>query len=293
MMLQAKNLSKKFKGNDFYSVKDINIEINDGEIVGLIGKNGAGKTTLLKMLVKALKPTEGMVYYNGQDIFEQDNLLHQFGIIIGTVFYPHLTVRENLNFYLAIHNQQAYEDNIEKVLKLVDLWEVRDKYPGTFSFGMKQRLCLALSMVDDPKFMILDEPFVGLDPNGVKRLRQALLSWAENRQISIIISSHQLNELKTICGRFLYIEDGVITKEIDKQTIQTIAIELENEVTKTELLLEQFPSILSISADQKIIKLAKGDNQFSELLNVLTSDNQVKSINDSEQELEKYFEERG
>ena len=148
-------------------------------------------------------------------------------------------------------------------------------------------------MVDDPKFMILDEPFVGLDPNGVKRLRQALLSWAENRQISIIISSHQLNELKTICGRFLYIEDGVITKEIDKQTIQTIAIELENEVTKTDLLLEQFPSILSISADQKIIKLAKGDNQFSELLNVLTSDNQVKSINDSEQELEKYFEERG
>ena len=179
------------------------------------------------------------------------------------------------------------------MLKLVDLWEVRDKYPGTFSFGMKQRLCLALSMVDDPKFMILDEPFVGLDPNGVKRLCQALLSWAENRQISIIISSHQLNELKTICGRFLYIEDGVITKEIDKQTIQTIAIELENEVTKTELLLEQFPSILSISADQKIIKLAKGDNQFSELLNVLTSDNQVKSINDSEQELEKYFEERG
>ena len=206
--LKINNVSKKFKINNFYSLENINLEINDGDIVGLIGRNGAGKSTLLKLIAKSYIPTSGTIEYNGKNILKNYYILRNMGIMIEPVFYPYMTVEENLNFYLEVHGKQEFKKNIDSILELVDLAEKRYCRPETFSFGMKQRLSLAIVLADEPEFLILDEPFVGLDPYGVQELIEILRDWVRKRNISMIISSHQLSELESICNRFVMIEDG-------------------------------------------------------------------------------------
>lgn len=207
-ILKIKDLSKKFQKNDFYSLQNINLEINGGDIVGLLGRNGAGKSTLLKLIAKSYTPTSGMIEYNGKNIFENDYILKNIGVMIEPTFYPYMTVKENLNFYLEIHEKQEYKKNINSILELVDLSGKEKSKPETFSFGMKQRLSLAIVLVDEPDFLILDEPFVGLDPYGVQDLLEILRGWVQKKNISMIISSHQLNELESICNRFVMLENG-------------------------------------------------------------------------------------
>lgn len=200
-MLKINNLSKQFPGNDFYSLQDVTMEIKKGEIVGLIGKNGAGKSTLMKMMAKSLKPTSGTITYYDVDINSRDNILVDFGIMIDPVFYPEMSVVDNLKFYLKLHGKEELYPNIESTLKLVELWEARHRKPKGFSFGMKQRTALAIALVAEPDFLILDEPFVGLDPIGVQKLIDILKKWSSERQISMLISSHQLGELEALCSR--------------------------------------------------------------------------------------------
>ena len=206
--LKINNLSKKFQTNDFYSLENVNLEINAGDIVGLVGKNGAGKSTLLKLIAKSYIPTSGTIEYNGNNIFNNDYILKDVGIMIEPVFYSYMTVKENLEFYLEVHGKQEFKKNIDDILELVDLSKKKNNKPENFSFGMKQRLSLAIVLVDEPDFLILDEPFVGLDPYGVQELLEILQSWVQERSISMIISSHQLSELESICNRFVMLEDG-------------------------------------------------------------------------------------
>lgn len=217
--LKITNLSKKFHSNNFYSLENANLEINDGDIVGLIGRNGAGKSTLLKLIAKSYIPTSGTIEYNGKNIYQNDYVLRDAGIMIEPVFYPYMTVEENLNFYLDIHGKKEFKKNIDSILELVDLAGKKNIKPDNFSFGMKQRLSLAIVLVDEPGFLILDEPFVGLDPYGVQELLGILKGWAQQRNISMIISSHQLSELESICNRFMMIANG---------KLQDIQIEAEN-----------------------------------------------------------------
>ena len=128
--------------------------------------------------------------------------------MIEPVFYPYMTVKENLDFYLELQGKPQFKKNIDSVLELVDLAGKKNKKPETFSFGMKQRLSLAIVLVDEPDFLILDEPFVGLDPNGVQELLEILKRWVQKRNIAMIISSHQLSELESICNRFVMLENG-------------------------------------------------------------------------------------
>ena len=225
-MLTIHNLSKKFAGNDFYSLRNVNLEINKGEIVGLIGKNGAGKSTLMKLIAKSLKPTEGEIYYNEVELSSKDCLLQDVGIMIDPVFYPEMTVEDNLKFYLRLHNKKELFTNIELTLRLVELWEVRKRKPKNFSFGMKQRTALAIALVAEPNFLILDEPFVGLDPIGVQKLIVILKEWASQRKISMLISSHQLSELESLCDRYVYIESGCLADEFSKPSGRDVLIEL-------------------------------------------------------------------
>ena len=160
-MLKIENLSKQFKGNDFYSLSDVSLEIGKGEIVGLIGKNGAGKSTLMKMMAKSQRPTSGTITYRGIDINSKDNVLEDFGIMIDPVFYPEMSVMDNLKFYLKLHGKQELYPNIEKTLRLVELWEARNRKPKGFSFGMKQRTALAIALVAEPDFLILETMEIG------------------------------------------------------------------------------------------------------------------------------------
>ena len=231
-IIEVKGLGKKYKGNSFNSLENANFTIEEGDIIGLVGKNGSGKSTLLKILAKSQNPTEGTVFFNGRDIFKEDNILKDFGIMIEPVFFPQISVEENLKLYLKIHKKEQYQDSIEKILKLVGLWEAKDRKPIDFSFGMKQRTALALALVTEPQFVLLDEPFVGLDPIGVKNLLEILKQWSKVNKTSMIISSHQLAELEDLCTRYLFIESGIIDDKISTEQ-NSIIIEL-NEIFRDE-----------------------------------------------------------
>ena len=232
-IIEVKGLGKRYKGNDFYSLKNANFTIEEGDIVGLVGKNGSGKSTLLKLLAKSQNPTEGTVFFNGKDIFKEDNILRDFGIMIEPVFFPQISVEENVKLYLKIHKKEQYQDNIEKTLKLVGLWEAKNRKPVDFSFGMKQRTALALALVTEPRFVLLDEPFVGLDPIGVRNLLDILKQWSKVNKTSMIIFSHQLAELEELCTRYLFIESGTIDDKISAEH-NSIIIELNEMISEED-----------------------------------------------------------
>ena len=232
-IIEVKGLGKRYKGNDFYSLKNANFTIEEGDIVGLVGKNGSEKSTLLKLLAKSQNPTEGTVFFNGKDIFKEDNILRDFGIMIEPVFFPQISVEENVKLYLKIHKKEQYQDNIEKTLKLVGLWEAKNRKSVDFSFGMKQRTALALALVTEPRFVLLYEPFVGLDPIGVRNLLDILKQWSKVNKTSMIIFSHQLAELEELCTRYLFIESGTIDDKISAEH-NSIIIELNEMISEED-----------------------------------------------------------
>lgn len=286
-MLTIHNLSKKFAGNDFYSLRNVNLEINKGEIVGLIGKNGAGKSTLMKLIAKSLKPTEGEIYYNEVELSSKDCLLQDVGIMIDPVFYPEMTVEDNLKFYLRLHNKKELYKNIEPTLRLVELWEVRKRKPKNFSFGMKQRTALAIALVAEPNFLILDEPFVGLDPIGVQKLILILKEWASQRKISMLISSHQLSELESLCDRYVYIESGCLADEFSKPSGRDVLIELiddenssilESYLSDTVYLEEQYLVLSSQSSREELNKVLQFLGEKQMISSISMKENQLKDI---------------
>lgn len=290
-MLTIHNLSKKFAGNDFYSLRNVNLEINKGEIVGLIGKNGAGKSTLMKLIAKSLKPTEGEIYYNEVELSSKDCLLQDVGIMIDPVFYPEMTVEDNLKFYLRLHNKKELFTNIESTLRLVELWEVRKRKPKNFSFGMKQRTALAIALVAEPNFLILDEPFVGLDPIGVQKLILILKEWASQRKISMLISSHQLSELESLCDRYVYIESGCLADEFSKPSGRDVLIELIDDVNSS--ILESYLSDTVYLEEQYLVLSSQcSREELNKVLQFLGEKQMISSISMKENQLKDIFMER-
>lgn len=209
-MLRVHNLSKSYPKTGKEALVDASFEIAPGEIVGLIGPNGAGKSTLMKTLCKFIHPTSGSIQWKDQDLFSTPHALKDAGILIEPVFHDYLTAEENMRFSLELHKKEEYIPEIGAHLDLVGLGTQGKKYPKDFSFGMKQRLGLAMALIGKPKLLILDEPFVGLDPNGVDDLIQILKKRVQEDGICAMISSHQLYELQSLCKPTLVIYDGKI-----------------------------------------------------------------------------------
>lgn len=288
MLLEVNHLSKKYKTNDFYSLDDVSFGLEKGEILGLIGRNGAGKSTLLKLISKSIKPTNGDVLYLGESLYDKDNRLDDFGILIETVFYPDLTVVENLDFYLDIHNKTQYKENIEPTLELLDLWKRRDDYPSRFSYGMKQRLALSMALVAEPEILLLDEPFVGLDPTGVNKLINILKEWSEDRKVSMIVSSHQLGELETLCNRFIYINQGKLSQSFNNEKNKKLIIKLK----KSKQIKNLDDSAIKILDEGKALEIDKSINidKLNGLLAELASSNCILDISEKADDINRYFE---
>ena len=287
-MLKIENLSKKFPGNDFYSLSDVSLEIEKGEIVGLIGKNGAGKSTLMKMMAKSQKPTSGKISYNGTDINSNDNVLEDFGIMIEPVFYPEMSVIDNLKFYLKLHGKKELYPNIERTLKLVELWESRNRKPKGFSFGMKQRTALAIALVAEPDFLILDEPFVGLDPVGVQKLIDILKKWSSERQISMLISSHQLGELEALCNRYIYIEGGKLAESFIGKAQPSLVGHLNSKYHMCNLK-DHISQGITLSDGLLDIPISVDKEALNDIFGVLASESLVESIEVKENHLKEVF----
>lgn len=208
IILETKNLSKNFKGEKA-AVKDISLKVNRNSIYGLLGPNGAGKSTILKMIIGMLKPSSGEILFNGHKWNRKD--LASIGSLIEEApLYENLTAEENLKVRTTILNLP--DSRIKEVLKIVELENTGKKRAGQFSMGMKQRLGIAIALLNNPELLILDEPTNGLDPFGIQELRELIKSFPE-KGITVILSSHMLSEVNQIADHVGIISAGVLGYE--------------------------------------------------------------------------------
>lgn len=241
IILRTNNLTKKYK--DFTALNNANITINKGDIYGLIGRNGAGKTTLMKVITTLTNKTNGEFYLFDKGDSDLTETKRRIGCLIeNPAFFENLTAYQNLKYY-AIQKGIVDYSQIDKVLDLVKLSDSKNKKFKTFSLGMKQRLGIAFAMLDNPDFVILDEPINGLDPIGISELRETLKKLNEESNITMLISSHILSELYLLANRFCFIEKGKIIKELSKEELdvecsRAIVIKTNN-VKETCLILEK------------------------------------------------------
>ncbi|WP_029688875.1 ABC transporter ATP-binding protein [Thermoanaerobacter sp. A7A] len=207
-ILSVESLAKKYGKKT--ALRNVNIKVLKGEIVGFIGPNGAGKTTFIKCITGLLKPQEGSINLFGYNLFQHyGKVMKNVGLLLEPAFYDYLTAFENLKILMKVSGNYDLK-KIEEVMEFVGLWEVRNKYVTTFSFGMKQRLGLAQALMNDPQFLILDEPTVGLDPVGVNELKEKLRYLSRDKGVTILFSSHQLSDVEEICDRVVLIKEGSI-----------------------------------------------------------------------------------
>ncbi len=219
-ILETKNLEKKYK--KFKAISNLNMHIPKGAIYGLIGKNGAGKTTLIRLICGLQKPTAGTysIYGISNENKKIIDARKRIGAIIETPsLCLDMTAEDNLKEQYKVIGLPNYDD-LSTLLKLVRLDETGKKTAKHFSLGMKQRLGLAIALVGNPDFLILDEPINGLDPEGIIELRELILKLNKERGITFLISSHYLDELSKIATCYGFINNCKIVKEISSEELE-------------------------------------------------------------------------
>jgi lantibiotic transport system ATP-binding protein len=279
--------------NHFFSKKEkvlnnVSICVPEGAVYGFLGPNGAGKTTTLRLLLGLLKKQEGSISVFGKDIEkERESILKDVGSLIEMPsLYGHLTAVENLKIYQKIYN--CPKERIHEVLEIVGLANTGKKKAGKFSLGMKQRLGIALSILHNPKLLILDEPTNGLDPNGMIEIRDLVKKLNQEMGITIIISSHLLAEIEKIVSHIGIIHHGRILFEGTLQALkeqQERQTTISFEVNNITLALQVFKNLgIEVQHESNLIRLAPISNQEVALLN--------KALIHSEVEVYRIFEEK-
>ncbi len=216
-VLEIKNLSKFFGKNKV--VDSINLTIKSGEVYGFLGPNGAGKTTTIKMILGLLSIDEGEIRVNGYDVkkdFEKA-MENANGIVENPDMYGYMSGLDNLKLYARLRG--VSKERIDKVLDLVGMKDAAKKKVSKYSLGMKQRMGLALTLLNEPRLLILDEPTNGLDPAGIKQLRDILKEISIKDNVAVFVSSHILTEMELMCDKVAVIDKGKIVKieEIGKE----------------------------------------------------------------------------
>ena len=213
--IEVINLSKSYKSKQ--AVNNINFKINENEIVGLLGPNGCGKTTTIGMILGLLKPTSGQVLINGIDIEKNKiSLLHKMNFISPYIELPKkLTVKQNLTVYGKLYNINNLNDRIDYLSNKLRLNYLLDKITGELSSGQKNRASLAKALINEPTVLLLDEPTASLDPETGDFIRTFLENYKKEKKIAVLLASHNMDEVKRLCGSVLMMNDGNI---IDRGT---------------------------------------------------------------------------
>ena len=219
LAVQTKKLTKVFPGNE--AVKNCSINVERGTIYGLLGPNGAGKTTLFKIISGLLTPTMGNAQVLGKDIVsERDIILSEIGTIIETpIFYEHLSAAKNLGIHLAYMKKKP--EDIDTVLSKVGLSNTGVQPVSKFSLGMRQRLAIARAIIHKPQLLILDEPINGLDPMGIREMRDFFIALVKEQNMTLLISSHILTEIEHIADTIGIIKDGTIVREVSMAELKS------------------------------------------------------------------------
>lgn len=208
-VIETKDLTKRFPGK--LALDHVNMHVQKGDIYGFIGKNGAGKTTAMKLILGLIRATEGSVeLFGSKDL--QKGRARIGSLIEAPGLYNGCNAFENMKRFSILYG--GTDEEIKEILRLVGLGDVGKRKAGQFSLGMKQRLGIAIALLGNPDILVLDEPINGLDPAGIKEIRDALLRLREEKGVTILISSHILDELAKITTRYGIINEGRLVEEI-------------------------------------------------------------------------------
>ncbi|MBO0457894.1 ATP-binding cassette domain-containing protein [Enterococcus hulanensis] len=292
-MIEISEVSKLYKNEEV--VSKVNMDIKKGEIYGFLGPNGAGKTTIMKMILNLVKPSTGEIRINRELIQRKSyKYLKKIGNIIETpVFYNQLTAKENLELH-SEYNDRMSNAKIEEVLELVGLKSVGKKLVTEFSLGMRQRLGIARAILTDPEILILDEPINGLDPIGIKEIRELLLFLKNNHGMTILISSHIVSEIECIADTIGVINQGKLLREVQLSEIRAngtsqLELEIDNPEKAIDVLEEQFsnPEIKQIGKTL-YLKTTEVD-QSSVMQSLVRANLKILKIEQHQETLEEYF----
>jgi len=289
-VLQTRGLSKKFGRK--MAVCGINMNVRKGDIYGFIGRNGAGKTTFIRMISGLARPTSGSIsLFESGDI---DRQRHRLGTMIeNPAVFPHMTARDNLKYYCKLLS--VSESIIDDMLALVGLADTGKKKAKDFSLGMKQRLAIAIALLGEPEFLLLDEPINGLDPAGIKEIRELILKLNKERNITILVSSHILGELSKIATRYGVINNGIMVDEFtNEELLARCAGKLEYKVDNAEQAAAILGSLVEPSSitvvDSNTIHISKDLDKAAVFTSELARNGvMVSSCSVIGQDLEAYF----
>ncbi|HGK7332276.1 TPA: ATP-binding cassette domain-containing protein [Streptococcus suis] len=281
-LLSTQQLSKQYGKQK--AVHQVSLTINKGEICGLVGENGAGKTTLLRMLSGLISQTSGTIT-SSKDC-------RMGALIESPALQPNLSAIDNLRYMALQLNLKQADEKILETLAIVGLEDVDPKKKSKdFSLGMRQRLAIALAILDKPDFLILDEPINGLDPVGIKEMRSIILNLRNQYGMTILISSHILSELEMVVDRYIIMHKGLIVKEFSKQELeQTLEEQLylqTNNHPKTFTILEE--QGIAYKIDKDYISLSSDTNVMSLIHLLINHEIEVKEIFKQQMSFEDYY----
>ncbi|WNS46494.1 ABC transporter ATP-binding protein [Paenibacillus sp. MMS20-IR301] len=292
-VLRTWDLTKVYQDKEI--VRNVNMEIKQGEIYGFLGPNGAGKTTVMKMITNLVKPTAGEIEFFGEKMTHRSyEMLKRMGSIIEyPVFYDKLSARENLALhgeYMGYYDVKAMEDALE----LVKLSAVDKKPVKNFSLGMKQRLGIARAVMTKPELLILDEPINGLDPLGIKELREVFRMLSREYGMTLLISSHILGEIEQIADTIGVIREGVLVEQVAMDDIRgrhTQYIELvTGEVTKAVYVLAHKLSLTNYKVlDPRTIRIYDDIPQLELSKTLAEASIELESLSKKHHSLEDHF----
>ncbi len=272
-VLSVRNLTKKY-GNKV-ALNNISIDINRGEIVGLLGHNGAGKTTLIKSITGLLKCDDGKIIILGENAnTNYSKLIGRVGLLIEPAFYDFLSAYDNLKVLMMANSKSKnLKEKIMESLEFVGLSNVCKDKIGTFSYGMKQRLGLAQALMEDPEIIILDEPTTGLDPMGIEELKVKLKDLTLLKKTTILFSSHQLTDVEDICEKIILLKEGnCLVNEYTNVILgnKEYVFQIQNLIDKDMFMKCCIKNNLNITiSDEKIIFLSTEQNQLNILIKTM------------------------
>ena len=289
-MIELRNVIKKFAGR--LAVDDLSFTVPRGEIFGLLGHNGAGKSTAIGMMLGQVWPTGGEVKVCGHDI--QTNrraALMQVGAIFETpVFYDYLSGWRNLEI-LSTYTAPTSKARIREVIEWVGLTGREQSKVRTYSHGMRSRLALAQALLPKPELLILDEPSDGLDPEGIHEMRQTILRLQRELGLTILLSSHLLNEVEQLCTRIAVLQQGKKVFEGNvadvKATLGKVALKTSDFASATKLLRER--GLITATAEERFITLAKGRSTAEVAHALVSASIAVEGIWQHEQTVEDFY----
>ncbi len=291
--LVVENLTKTY--GDFKAVDSISFNLAEGEILGFLGPNGAGKTTTLQMLIGSLKPTDGNILYFGKSLFtNREEILERINYSTAYTSLPwNLSVEENLTFISHLYSIKNRKKQLEKIVETFKLSTLMKRRVEGLSAGQKTRVNLAKAFINSPKVLLLDEPTASLDPDIAKYIRDFILDQRKEDKVSVIFTSHNMNEVEEICDRVIFINGGkIIANDTPMQLAKKIdAVEIEllpQDLVATSEFCKK--NNISFTNEKRHIKIATIEKNIVKILRMLSENNiEYDEISINKPTLEDYF----